>query len=160
MFSLKLSAHIQAYPNWNLPLVTCHSPLFSRRRVSFRLRFFQRRLRRGEAGDRNPIRRATDVVEPRVLADFDRARVAAMLAANPHLQFFMRLLKTCPRRPPFRGCELQQPPHTLRVELSERIGGPDLLLDVARDDLTAIVARKPEGGLRQIVCAKAEKLGF
>src|ERR671916_22370 len=40
------------------------------------------RLRRGEAGDRHPIGGAGHVIEPRLLAEMDRSRIAAMLAAD------------------------------------------------------------------------------
>src|SRR5207253_3080083 len=45
--------------------------------------FLQRRLRRGEAGQRNAVRRAADVVEAQPVAELDGPRLAAVLAADP-----------------------------------------------------------------------------
>ena len=45
----------------------------------------QRRLGCGKAGNRHPIGRARHVIETRLLAEVDRGRIAAMLAADPEL---------------------------------------------------------------------------
>src|SRR5260221_8584791 len=46
----------------------------------------ERRLRGREPGDRHPERRARDVVEADLVTERDRARVAAMLAADADLE--------------------------------------------------------------------------
>src|SRR5215213_1972377 len=46
----------------------------------------QRRLGGREAGERHAERRAADVVEAELVAELDRARLAAVLAADPELQ--------------------------------------------------------------------------
>ena len=46
----------------------------------------QRRLRGGEAGDRDAEGGARDVVEPRLFAEGDRGRIAAVLAADAELE--------------------------------------------------------------------------
>ena len=46
----------------------------------------QRRLRGREAGDRDAEGRARDVVETRLLAEGDRGRIAAVLAADAELE--------------------------------------------------------------------------
>ena len=51
----------------------------------------QRRLRGGEARDRNPVRRRAHVIEPHLLEEMNRRRVAAVLTANTELQVFPRL---------------------------------------------------------------------
>src|ERR1700720_3980292 len=48
--------------------------------------FAGRRLRGGKPGDRHPERRARDIVEPDLVTEGDRARVAAMLAADADLE--------------------------------------------------------------------------
>ena len=50
----------------------------------------QRGLRRGEARERHAERRAADVVEPELVAERDRARLAAVLAADAELELRLR----------------------------------------------------------------------
>ena len=61
----------------------------------------ERRLRRGEAGDRDAERRARHVVEMRRLAEGDRGRIAAVLAADAELD-------VGPRRPAALDGDLDQ----------------------------------------------------
>ena len=49
----------------------------------------ERRLGSGESGDRHPERRARHIVEPDIVAERDRRRVAAMLTADADLQLFL-----------------------------------------------------------------------
>src|SRR4051794_21662831 len=51
----------------------------------------ERGLRRGEPGDRHAVRRAGHVVEPDLVTERHRRRIAAMLAADPDLQLRPRL---------------------------------------------------------------------
>src|SRR5258708_4892732 len=48
--------------------------------------FSGRRLRGRKPGDRHPERRARDIVEPDLMAERDRARIATMLAADADLE--------------------------------------------------------------------------
>ena len=48
-------------------------------------RLGERRLGRGEPGERHAVGRARDVVEPEAVAERDRARLTAVLAADPEL---------------------------------------------------------------------------
>ena len=50
----------------------------------------ERGLRRGEPGERHAERRAADVVEPELVAERDRARLAAVLAADAELELGLR----------------------------------------------------------------------
>ena len=45
-----------------------------------------RRLRRREAGDRNPERRTTHVVETRLVSKINRAGITSVLTADPDLE--------------------------------------------------------------------------
>ena len=51
----------------------------------------ERRLRRRQPGDRHSKRRARDIVEPELVAERDRGRIAAVLAADPELEVRPRL---------------------------------------------------------------------
>src|SRR5271157_84676 len=50
--------------------------------------FFQRSLRGCEPGDRHSVRRATDVIKTDFMAECDRLRVSAMLAAYSYFKIF------------------------------------------------------------------------
>src|SRR4051794_33360844 len=52
--------------------------------------FLQRRLRCREPSERDAIRRAADVVEPEPVAERDGLRLAAVLAADAHLDVGLR----------------------------------------------------------------------
>src|SRR2546425_5558476 len=105
-----------------------------------------------EPGNRDAVGRAAHVVEPGLGAKLDRGRVAAVLAADTHLETF-------PGCPALRRCYFDEPPNSFRIEYREGVRKPDLLLDVGIDDLAAVVAREPERRLRQVVGSEAEKLG-
>src|SRR5688500_18561350 len=79
----------------------------------------QSRLRRRQSRDRHAERRAADVVQTHLMAELDRARLTAVLAANPHLQVRARL-------PPPLGPNLDQLPYPFTVEHLERILLQDL----------------------------------
>ena len=55
------------------------------------VRLLQRRLRGGEAGERDAVRRAAHVVEPDPVAELDRGGLAAVLAADAELDLRLRL---------------------------------------------------------------------
>src|SRR3954463_8962383 len=72
------------------------------------------RLRGGKTRDRHAERRARHVIEPNFVAERDRCRIAAMLAANPELQRIARLA-------PALGRDANQLADAVSVERHERI---------------------------------------
>src|SRR6185369_10880914 len=88
----------------------------------------QRRMRCGQAGDRDSEGRAGDVVEAHVVAELDAVRVAAVLAADPDLE--ARARGAAPLDGP-----LHQAADTLGVDRHEWINRQDLALDVLRQEL-------------------------
>src|SRR6476660_5741569 len=83
----------------------------------------ERRLRGGEAGDGDAVGRRGDVIEAPRLAEGDRGRVAAMLAANAELEAGLR-------RAAALGGERDQLADPFLVDRDERIAGEDTLLDI------------------------------
>src|SRR5438128_735543 len=76
--------------------VTGHASLFAIRHSLLPSRrtgrtLAKRGLRRRKARDRHAERRTRDVVEPDLVAEGDRGRIAAMLAADAELQSVARL---------------------------------------------------------------------
>src|SRR4029077_16219373 len=59
----------------------------------------QRRLGRREARERHAVRRAADVVEPQAVAEGDRVRLAAVLAADAELQVLLGAAAALDRDP-------------------------------------------------------------
>src|SRR3974390_1791244 len=103
--------------------------------------FRQRRWRGSEPRDRYPVRRTADVVEPDLLEELDRRRIAAVLAADPEFEV---LTGTAP--PLHRdGDELSD---TGRVDRREGVLLDDLQLLVVRQERARVVARHPETRLR------------
>ena len=84
----------------------------------------ERRLRRGQPRDRHAEGRARDVVEPDLLAERDRRRVAAMLAADAELDVGLR--RAARARPRARTSS----PTPSRSSADERVLGVDALLDI------------------------------
>src|SRR5215471_18594999 len=120
-------------------------------RASFRLEgAAERRLRRGEASNRYAIGRAGNVVEPGLVAEEHRRRIAAMLAANAELELG-------PSLAPALAGDLDQLAHPLRVQRGERIVLEDATLLVLLQERGRIVAAQPEGGLGEIVRAEREE---
>src|SRR3954454_15206291 len=79
----------------------------------------ERRLRRGQARDRHPKRRAGDVVEADPIAKGDGGWVAAMLAADSELD-------VGPGAAAAVDPDLDQFADALLVDRDERIGGEDV----------------------------------
>ena len=79
-----------------------------------RARLAERRLRRREAGDRHAEGRAGDVVEPSLLAEGDRGRIAAVLAADAELDVRAR-------RAAALGGDADQFADAVLVERDERV---------------------------------------
>src|SRR5688572_26367719 len=80
-----------------------------------------RRLRRGEAGHRHAEGRARDVVELGRVAEGDRRRIAAVLAADADFEAGAHLAAAL-------GADADQLAHPLLVDGDERVGGEDRLL--------------------------------
>src|SRR3989442_11538394 len=74
----------------------------------------ERGLRGREARDRHAVRRHADVVEPHLLEEMDRRRVAPVLAADAELEILPRLASELDRR-------LHHLADTLDVDGRERI---------------------------------------
>src|SRR5262245_45222603 len=90
--------------------------------------FLERCLRRGEPGERHAIRRAGDVVEAEAVAERDRLGLAAVLAADAHLQVFLHAPASLDGDP-------HQVAHPGLVERLERVALEHAVLEVAREEL-------------------------
>ena len=87
------------------------------------------------------------------MADLDRVRVAAVLAADADLELR-------PGLPALLDGDAHQARHTALVDCLEGVAGQDLLLQVAADELAlGVVAGEAEGGLGEVVGAEGEELG-
>src|SRR5437588_3501978 len=96
--------------------------------VRARACFLERRLRGGEACERDPERRARHVVEAELVAERDRARLAAVLAADTELELRLRA------PPPLDG-DPHQVADAVDVDHLERIALEHPVLEVARQEL-------------------------
>ena len=95
----------------------------------------ERRLGGRQSGDRDAEGGAGDVIQARLVAEDDRGRVAAVLAADADRQ-------VRPRRPPLGGRQRDQPADAGPVQLGERVGGQDAALQVlAQELLLGVVTR-------------------
>src|SRR5262249_46802496 len=98
----------------------------------------ERGARRREARDRDAERRAGHVVQADVVEELDRARIAAVLAADADLE--LRLdLAAAPRR------DRDELADAVLVEARERVLRQDALGDVDRQERAHVVARVPVG---------------
>src|SRR5205814_5387133 len=119
---------------------------------SFRLECAaQRRLCRGQPRDRHAIGRAGHVVEPGLVTEKYRGRVAAMLAADAKLELGPRLAATL-------GRDVDQFAHALDIERGEGIMLEDAALLVLFEERRRVVTAQPKGGLGEIIGAKAEEI--
>src|SRR4029077_14300383 len=100
-----------------VPIASC--PLSA---VSGRARgiLAERSLRGGEPRDRHAERRARHVIEPDLVAERNRCRIAAVLAADAELQAIARLAAAV-------GCDPDQLAHALAIERDKRIDGQNSL---------------------------------
>ncbi len=108
-------------------------------------------LRGRKPCDRHAERRAGDVVQPRILAEADRGRVAAVFAANAEF-------------PGRCGCgalggHLDQLADAVEIERDERVVLDNAFPLVGRDKGGRVVARDAEGRLGQVVGAEGEEFG-
>src|SRR5713101_3122489 len=78
--------------------------------------FFQDNLRRRQARNGHEVRRRADIVHPHPMAELHALGVAAVLAADAHLQFRAR-------RAPAFDPPSDQHPDTRTTESLERVGG-------------------------------------
>src|SRR5262249_53733919 len=93
----------------------------------------ERRLRRGQTRDRYAIGRTADVVQPDLLEEMDRGRIAAMLTADAQLDARTRAAAELHGRSHDRS-------HALGVEGRKRILIEDLLVLVDAQELADIIA--------------------
>jgi hypothetical protein len=114
---------------------------------------FERGLRRCQPRREQAEGRAGDVVEVDFVAELDGLWIAAMLAANADFE-------VGPRIAPFGYGHLHQLPHASLIEGGEGILLEDAKLEIGRQEVVDVVARDAVGGLRQVVGAEREELGF
>src|SRR5262249_42674801 len=113
----------------------------------------ERRLGGGEAGERDAVRRARDVVEGELVAERDGGRRAAVLAPDGELGAVLRLPAALDRDP-------HELADSIAVERLERVAREDLVLEVVREELAlGVVAREAERRLREVVGAEREEVG-
>ena len=105
-----------------------------------------------QACDGHAERRAAHVVQARVVAEFDRRRFAAVLAADAALEH--RALAAA-----LEYGLANQLSHAVLVEDLERVVLQDALVEVDRQELADVVAREAQRHLRQVVGAEREELG-
>ena len=97
--------------------------------------------------------RAGDVVEADLVAELDRARVAAVLAADAELE-------VGPRGAPLLDGDLHQRAHAVAVDGDERVDRRRCpARRSVREHRRHVVAGEAEGGLGQVVGAEGEELG-
>src|SRR5438067_729623 len=126
--------------------------LAARGHVVRALRFLQHRLRRCEPGDGHAVRRAADVVEAEPVAELDRLRVAAVLAADAELDRRLHLA-------PALDGDAHQLTDAFLVERLEWVALDDAFLEIEREELAlGVVARHAESRLRQVVRPEREEV--
>src|SRR6478672_3768085 len=112
----------------------------------------ERGLRRGKPGDRHAERRARYIVETDLVAERDRRRIAAVLAADANLEVFAH-----------PAAALDADPHqradAIAIDRHERIARQDAARRVDAEERRGVVTADAEGGLGQVVGAEREELG-
>src|SRR5690606_6721765 len=101
------------------------------------LRRFHGGLGGRQTGDRNAARRAGDIVQPDLVAEEDRLRIAAVLAADPDLEILASAAA------PFDAL-LHQLADARLIDRLERIGSDDVVLGVVTDERLVIVTADAE----------------
>src|SRR3989475_9545967 len=94
----------------------------------------ERRLGRGETGDRHAERRAGHVVHAHTVTELHRRRLAAMLPADADLELG-------PRSPAELDRQLAELANALLIEHLERVSPQDAVLHVERQGPGRVVAR-------------------
>src|SRR4029078_3691101 len=108
------------------------------------VRLLERGLRRRQPRKRDAVRRAAHVVEADPVAELDRRRLAAVLAADAELDVRLRL-------PPPLDADPHQVALALLVERLEGVPLEHTVLEVEREELAlGVVAGHPECGLGQV----------
>src|SRR3954447_11381637 len=97
----------------------------------------ERGLRGGEPRDRHAERRARHVVEPDLVAEGDRGRVAAVLAADADLELGAGLA-------PAFDADAHQFADTLPVDRHERVGLEDAARRIGPEEARSVVAADAE----------------
>ena len=106
-----------------------------------------------EACDRHAEGRAGDIIKADVVAELDRARVAAVLTADTAVELRVDGLAQ-------RDGHLHKLAYAVLIKLCERIVLKDLGVIVSVEELACIVTAEAEGHLSQVVGAEAEELSF
>src|SRR4051812_6685231 len=116
------------------------------------LRFLQHGLRRRETRERDAVRGAAHVVEADLVTELDRARLAAVLAADAELDVRLRLAATL-------DADAHEVADSVPVEHLERVPLEHALFEVEGQELAlCVVARHAEGRLREVVRAEGEEV--
>src|SRR4051794_8451899 len=114
--------------------------------------FFERRLRRREPCERDAVGRAAHIVEAEAVAERDRLRLAAVLAADADLDVGLR-------GAPALDADPHQVADAAFVDRLERIRLEDAVLHVEGQELPfCIVARHAERRLREVVRPEREEV--
>src|SRR5262245_718366 len=90
-------------------------------------------LRGSEPRDRNPEWRAGDVVEAELVAERDRRRVAAVLAADADFELVARLAAAL-------DADAHRLAHAFAIDRHERIGRKDAARRVGTEEARRVVA--------------------
>ena len=114
--------------------------------------FFNGRLSSCEACHRHTERAAAHVVHTVLVEELGCRRVAAMFATDAALEVGASATATL-------DTHLHQLADTFLVEVVERVGGDNLLVDIGLHDGVDVVAAETEGHLGQVVGTEAEELG-
>src|SRR3954447_17764975 len=110
----------------------------------------ERRLRRRQPRDRDPVWRRADVVESDLVEEVHGRGVAAVLAADAKFQIRTGLAT------PFDG-HRDEPADPDGVDRGERILIEDLAVRVDLEKLADVISREAEGELRQVVGAERKE---
>src|SRR5262252_1358878 len=98
------------------------------------------RLGGGEAGNRHPERRTRHIVEPDLVAECDRRRIAAVFAANAELGVAARLASTF-------GGDLDQLADAITIDRHERVDRKNPQARICAEEARGVIAADAEGSL-------------
>ena len=106
-----------------------------------------------EACDRHAEGRAGDIIKADIVAELDRARVAAVLTADTAVELRVDGLAE-------RNGHLHELADAVLIKLCERIVLKDLGVIVSVEELACIVTAEAEGHLSQVVGTEAEEISL
>src|SRR5207245_2195582 len=109
----------------------------------------ERRLGGGEAGNRHPERGTRHIVEPDLMAERHRGRVAAVFTANAELEVAARLA-------PSFGGDLHELADAVTVDRHERVDRKNPQARIRAEEARGIITADAERGLGEIVGAERE----